>query len=183
MPSTSSGTPSLHLPSAPSPDHCTSVPRHVAQVARLCICALFKFCVPRLDLQVARQSDFLELACHAFDTKWHTVVEVLFEVMSWRAMPIVVDGSGVPRPAWRATPFLCPPFCSLEFITSVPRPLWNLILACHAHMHAWIYLLEFSTGVPRLVPGVPCQCFFVAFALKWHASFTRPASCLSSTHF
>ncbi|KAL4391284.1 hypothetical protein AHAS_Ahas03G0229700 [Arachis hypogaea] len=157
----------------PSLDHCTSVPRHVAQVARPCICALFKFGVPCLGLQVARQSDFLELACHAFDTKWHTVVEVLFEVMSWRAMPgssngtpIVIDGSDMPRPS-----------CVLLFA------LWNLLLACHAHMHAWIYLLEFSTGVPRLVPSVPRQCIFVAFALNWHASFTCPASCFSSTHF
>ncbi|KAL4397101.1 hypothetical protein AHAS_Ahas01G0158200 [Arachis hypogaea] len=50
-------------------------------------------------------------------------------------------------------------------------------------MHAWISLLEFSTGVPRLAPGMPRQCIFVVFALKWHASFTRPAFCLSSSHF
>ncbi|KAL4391185.1 hypothetical protein AHAS_Ahas03G0219800 [Arachis hypogaea] len=28
--------------------------------------------VPRLDVQVARQSEIIKLACHAFDTKWHT---------------------------------------------------------------------------------------------------------------
>ncbi|KAL4337294.1 hypothetical protein AHAS_Ahas12G0095800 [Arachis hypogaea] len=31
-------------------------------------------------------------------------------------------------------------------------------------MHAWTSLLEFSTGVPRLAPGVPRQCIFVALA-------------------
>ncbi|KAL4391282.1 hypothetical protein AHAS_Ahas03G0229500 [Arachis hypogaea] len=109
-------------------DFSTFVPRYTAQVARPCICAFFKLGVPRLGLQVARQSDFLELACHAFDTKWHAVVEVLLEVVSWHAtpltssgMPIVVDGSGVPRPTWRATPLLFPPFYSLKFCTSVPR--------------------------------------------------------------
>ncbi|KAL4371340.1 hypothetical protein AHAS_Ahas06G0156000 [Arachis hypogaea] len=30
--------------------------------------------MPRLDLQVARQSEFLGLACHAFDTKWHAQI-------------------------------------------------------------------------------------------------------------
>ncbi|QHO34859.1 uncharacterized protein DS421_9g270630 [Arachis hypogaea] len=120
--------PSLQLPSAPSLDHCTNVPRHAGQAAHPCNCALFKLGVPRLGLQVARQSDFLELACHAFDTKWHAIVEVLLEVVSWRAMPstssgtpIVVDGSGVSRPTWRAMPLLFPPFCSPKFCTSVPR--------------------------------------------------------------
>ncbi|QHO57869.1 uncharacterized protein DS421_3g85920 [Arachis hypogaea] len=179
MPSTSSGTPSLQLPSAPTLDHCTNVPCHVAQVAHPCICALFKLGVPRLGLQVARQSDFLELACHAFDTKWHTIMEVLREMVSWHATPstssgtpIVVDGSGVPCPFY---------VLHLAF--------WNFVLACHAqslachtHMHAWISLLEFSTGVPCLALGMPRQYIFVAFAPKWHASFTRPASCLSSSH-
>ncbi|KAL4374039.1 hypothetical protein AHAS_Ahas05G0141900 [Arachis hypogaea] len=87
MPSTSSGTPSLQLPSAPSLDHCASVLRHAAQVARPCICALFKLGVPRLGLQVARQGDFLELACHAFDTKWHAIVEVLLEMRSYQHPP------------------------------------------------------------------------------------------------
>ncbi|QHO20167.1 uncharacterized protein DS421_11g335510 [Arachis hypogaea] len=107
-----------------------SVPHHVVQVARSWICELFKFGVPRLGSQVARPSDFLELACHAFDIKWHAIVEVLLGMVSWRAtplcssgMPIVVDGSGVPCPTWRAMPLLCPPFCSLEFCTSVPRPV------------------------------------------------------------
>ncbi|KAL4357130.1 hypothetical protein AHAS_Ahas09G0155900 [Arachis hypogaea] len=128
MPSTLSGMPSLQLPSVPSLDHCTSVPRHAAQVARPCICTLFKLGVPRLGLQVACQSDFFELACHAFNTKWHAVVEVLLEVASWRATPstssgtpIVVDGSGMPRLTWHATPLLFLPFCSLKFCTSVPR--------------------------------------------------------------
>ncbi|QHO23687.1 uncharacterized protein DS421_12g365690 [Arachis hypogaea] len=73
MPSTSSGTPSLQLPSAPSLDYCTSVPRHAVQVARPWICEVFKLGVPRLGSQVARPSDFLELACHAFNTKWHAI--------------------------------------------------------------------------------------------------------------
>ncbi|KAL4329397.1 hypothetical protein AHAS_Ahas13G0296000 [Arachis hypogaea] len=50
-------------------------------------------------------------------------------------------------------------------------------------MHGWTSSLDFSTGMPLLAPGVPRQCIFVAFAPKWHASFTRPASCLSSTYF
>ncbi|KAL4306446.1 hypothetical protein AHAS_Ahas16G0179100 [Arachis hypogaea] len=50
-------------------------------------------------------------------------------------------------------------------------------------MHAWISPLEFSTGVPRLAPSVPRQYIFVAFAPKWHASSTRLASYLSSSHF
>ncbi|KAL4356883.1 hypothetical protein AHAS_Ahas09G0131200 [Arachis hypogaea] len=141
--------PSLQLPSAPSLDHCTSVPCHASQVAHPCICVLFKLGVPRLGFQVARQSDFLELACHAFDTNWR--VTPLYS----SGTPIVVDGSA----------------CHAQS------------LACHVHMHAWISLLEFSTGVQRLAPVVPHQCIFVAFAPKWHANFTRPASCLSASHF
>ncbi|KAL4306553.1 hypothetical protein AHAS_Ahas16G0189800 [Arachis hypogaea] len=128
------------------------VPRHAAQVARPWICELFKLGVPRLGSQVARPSDFLGLACHAFDTKWHAIVKVLLGIVSWRATPLC--SSGMP-----------------------------IFLACHALMHASTSSLDFSTGVPRLAPGVPCQCIFVAFAPKWHASFTRPASCFSSTHF
>ncbi|QHN85996.1 uncharacterized protein DS421_16g542140 [Arachis hypogaea] len=116
MPSTSSGTPSLQLPLAPSLDYCTSVPRHAVQVARPWICELFKLGVPHLGSHVARPSDFLELACHAFDTKWHAIVKVLLGMASWRATPlcssgtpIVVDGLGVPRPTWRATPLSFPP--------------------------------------------------------------------------
>ncbi|QHN77316.1 uncharacterized protein DS421_19g651570 [Arachis hypogaea] len=115
-PSSSSGTPSLQLPSAPSLDCCTSVPRHAVQVARPWICELFKLGVPRLGSQVARPSGFLELACHAFDTKWHAIVEVLLGMVSWRGTPLcssgtpIVDGgSSVPRPIWRATPLLCLP--------------------------------------------------------------------------
>ncbi|QHN82493.1 uncharacterized protein DS421_20g696350 [Arachis hypogaea] len=129
-PGYSSRTPSLQLPSAPSLDCCSSMPRHAAQVAHSWICELFKLGVPRLRSQVARPSDFLGLACHAFDTKWHAIVKVLLEMVSWRATPlcssgtpIVVDGSGVPRPTWRATPLLCSLFGSLEFCISVPRPV------------------------------------------------------------
>ncbi|QHN86262.1 uncharacterized protein DS421_16g544600 [Arachis hypogaea] len=124
MPGCSSGTPSLQLPSAPSLDCCTSMPCHAAQVARPWFCELFKLGMPRLGSQVAHPSDILGLACHAFDSKWHTVVKVLLGMESWRAtplcssgMPIVVDKSGMPRP-----------FCvlhssSLEFCASVPRPV------------------------------------------------------------
>ncbi|KAL4276728.1 hypothetical protein AHAS_Ahas20G0236200 [Arachis hypogaea] len=59
-----SATPSLQLPSTPSLDCCTSVPRHAVQVARPWICELFKLGVPRLGSQVALRSGFLELACH-----------------------------------------------------------------------------------------------------------------------
>ncbi|QHO23670.1 uncharacterized protein DS421_12g365540 [Arachis hypogaea] len=93
-----------------------SVPRHAVQVACPWICELFKLGVPRLGSQVARPSDFLELACHAFDTKWHAIVGVLLGMVGWRATPlcssgtpIILDGLGVPRPTWRATPLLCPP--------------------------------------------------------------------------
>ncbi|KAL4276366.1 hypothetical protein AHAS_Ahas20G0200000 [Arachis hypogaea] len=82
-------------------------------------------------------------------------------MVSWHATPlcssgtpIVIDGSA----------------CHAQF------------LACHALMHAWTSL-DFSSGVPRLAPDMPRQCIFVAFASKWHASFTYLASCLSSTHF
>ncbi|QHN77754.1 uncharacterized protein DS421_19g655490 [Arachis hypogaea] len=153
MPSIPSGTPSFQLPSAPSMDCCTSVPRHVAQVARSWIRELFKLGVPHLCSQVARPSDFLELACHAFDTKWHAILEVLLGMVSWRATPIcssgtpiVVDESSVPRP-----------FCVLHFA------LWDFVLACHAqflachaHMHAWTSSLDFSIDVPCPAPGVPC---------------------------
>ncbi|QHO12163.1 uncharacterized protein DS421_15g504510 [Arachis hypogaea] len=81
-PSIPSGTPSLQFPSAPSLDYCTSVPRHAVQVARPWICELFRLGVPRLGSQVARPSDFLELAYHAFDTKWHAMVEVLLGMVS-----------------------------------------------------------------------------------------------------
>ncbi|QHN77805.1 uncharacterized protein DS421_19g655990 [Arachis hypogaea] len=123
MPSILSGTPSLQLPSAPSLDYCTSVPRHAAQVACPWTCELFKLGVPRLGSQVARPSDFLGLACHAFDTKCHAIVEVLLGMVSWRATPlcssgtpIVVDGSAVPRPTWHATPNLA---CHAPFMSSI----------------------------------------------------------------
>ncbi|KAL4292808.1 hypothetical protein AHAS_Ahas18G0065100 [Arachis hypogaea] len=89
------------------------VPRHAAQVARPWMCELFKLDVPRLGSQVARPSDFLELACHAFDTKWHAIVEVLLGMVSWHATPLCSSG----------TPLLCPPFGSLKFCISVPRPV------------------------------------------------------------
>ncbi|KAL4315905.1 hypothetical protein AHAS_Ahas15G0231800 [Arachis hypogaea] len=121
-PSTSSGTPSLQLPSAPSLDYCTSVPCHAAQVARPYICGLFKLGMPLLDPQVARPSDFLELACHTFDTKWHAIVKVPPGVVSWRATPLGSSGMPIVADAlWRATPT-----CMLELL------LWNLVLACHA---------------------------------------------------
>ncbi|QHO01868.1 uncharacterized protein DS421_13g418890 [Arachis hypogaea] len=121
-------------------------------------CELFKLGVPHLGSQVARPSDFFGLACHAFDTKWHAIVNVLLGMVSWRATPlcssgtpIVVDESGVPRP-------FCVLHCSsLEFCISVPRPfsgvpcpyayfeslLWTLVLACHAQLlvcHASAFL-------------------------------------------
>ncbi|KAL4357101.1 hypothetical protein AHAS_Ahas09G0153000 [Arachis hypogaea] len=84
-----------------------SVPRHGAQVARPCICALFMHLCTSWSWR------------DAFDTKWYAIVEVLLEMVSWRAMPlcssgtpIVVDGSGVPCPTWHVTPLLCPPFYS-----------------------------------------------------------------------
>ncbi|KAL4287573.1 hypothetical protein AHAS_Ahas19G0199700 [Arachis hypogaea] len=56
---------------------------------------------------------------------------------------------------WRATPL-----CSSGTPIVIDGPaLWNFVLACHTHMHAWTSSLDFSTGVPR------------------------PASCLSSTQF
>ncbi|QHO07433.1 uncharacterized protein DS421_14g463670 [Arachis hypogaea] len=158
-PSSSSGMPSLQLPSTPSLDCCTSVTRHAIQVARPWICELFKLGVPCLGPQVARPSGFLELACHAFDTKWHAIVEVLLGMVSWRATPLCSSG----------TPIVVA--CHAQS------------LARHALMHAWTSSLDFSTAVSRLAPGVPRQCIFVAFAPKWHANFTHPASCLSSTHF
>ncbi|QHN77757.1 uncharacterized protein DS421_19g655520 [Arachis hypogaea] len=72
-----------------------NVPRHAAQVARPYICGLFRLGVPRLDPQVARPSDFLELVCHAFDTKWHAIVKVPPGVVTWRAMPLGPSGTPV----------------------------------------------------------------------------------------
>ncbi|QHN92874.1 uncharacterized protein DS421_17g587730 [Arachis hypogaea] len=137
-PGCSSGTPSLQLPLAPSLDCCTSVPRHAAQVARPWFCELFKLGVPRLGSQVAHLSDFLGLACHTFDTKWHAIVKVLLGMESWRATPlcssgtpIVVDESGVPRPAWRATPLLCPPLWLSEILYQRATPsLWRATPIC-----------------------------------------------------
>ncbi|KAL4329704.1 hypothetical protein AHAS_Ahas13G0326700 [Arachis hypogaea] len=83
---------------------CTSVPRHAGQVARPYNCGLLKLGVPRLVPQMARPSDFLELACYAFDTKWHAIVMFPPGVVSWHARPLgssgtptVGDGLGVPR--------------------------------------------------------------------------------------
>ncbi|KAL4391031.1 hypothetical protein AHAS_Ahas03G0204400 [Arachis hypogaea] len=85
------------------------MPRHAAQVARPYICGFLKLGMPWLVPQVARPSDFLMLACHTFDTKWHAHGGM----MSWHATPlgssgtpIESDGLGVPRPTWRATPTL-----------------------------------------------------------------------------
>ncbi|KAL4315514.1 hypothetical protein AHAS_Ahas15G0192700 [Arachis hypogaea] len=100
------------------------VPRHVAQVARPYNCGLFKLGMPCLVPQVARPSDFLELACHAFDTKWHTIVKVLPGVMGWCVR--------------RATPNLV---CHALLVSSIVA-LWNFVLACHAQSlacHAHMY--------------------------------------------
>ncbi|KAL4374190.1 hypothetical protein AHAS_Ahas05G0157000 [Arachis hypogaea] len=99
--------------STSSMETCTGVARLDAQVACPLYGGSFKLGVPRLGLQVAHPSDGLELACHAFDTKWHTQVVVPSGLMNWRATPhgssgtpIMGDGLGVPRPACRATPLL-----------------------------------------------------------------------------
>ncbi|KAL4357050.1 hypothetical protein AHAS_Ahas09G0147900 [Arachis hypogaea] len=95
------------------------------------------------------------MACHAFDTKW--LACHTHDLVLCIGVPCLV--AQVARRTCHANPW------------------------CHAHLHAWISLLDFSTGMPRLAPGMLRQCIFMAFALKWHANFTRPTSCLSSSHF
>ncbi|KAL4315707.1 hypothetical protein AHAS_Ahas15G0212000 [Arachis hypogaea] len=133
------GVPHLSLQMARHSDM-IGVPRHAVQVARPWICELFRLGVPCLGSQVARPSDFLELACHSFDTKWHAIVEVLLGMVSWRATPLcssgtpmIIDGSGVPRPTWRATPspWRATPTCMLGLL------LCTLVLACHAIAFLW----------------------------------------------
>ncbi|KAL4306508.1 hypothetical protein AHAS_Ahas16G0185300 [Arachis hypogaea] len=119
MPSTSSGTPSpcfgLFVHWRATPGRSSGTPK------------LFKLSVPRLDPQVACPSDFLELASHAFNTKWHAIVKVPPGVMGWCATPL--GSSGTPIVA-----------------DGVSRPF--CVLHCCS--------LELCTSVPRLVPGVPC---------------------------
>ncbi|KAL4350425.1 hypothetical protein AHAS_Ahas10G0140700 [Arachis hypogaea] len=56
MPHHPSGTPSSNETGVPRPS----------------LALVPKVGVPCLDVQVARQSGTIELACHTFDTKWHS---------------------------------------------------------------------------------------------------------------
>ncbi|KAL4371601.1 hypothetical protein AHAS_Ahas06G0182100 [Arachis hypogaea] len=64
-------TPEFTGPLIPPLENTTSMPRHETGVSRLSFAMVLEVGVPRLDVQVARQSGMIELACHAFDTKWH----------------------------------------------------------------------------------------------------------------
>ncbi|KAL4286943.1 hypothetical protein AHAS_Ahas19G0136700 [Arachis hypogaea] len=71
MPHLPSGTPEFTGPLIPPLENTTSVPCHETGMSRHSFAMVPEVGVPRLDVQVARQSEMIELACHAFDTKWH----------------------------------------------------------------------------------------------------------------
>ncbi|KAL4357048.1 hypothetical protein AHAS_Ahas09G0147700 [Arachis hypogaea] len=66
-----SGTPKFIGPLIPPLENTTSMPRHETGVSRPSFALVPEVGVPCLDVQVAHQSAMIELACHAFDTKWH----------------------------------------------------------------------------------------------------------------
>ncbi|KAL4356961.1 hypothetical protein AHAS_Ahas09G0139000 [Arachis hypogaea] len=66
-----SSTPEFTGPLISPLKNTTSVPRHETGVSRPSFAMVPEVGVPRLDVQVAHQSEMIELACHGFDTKWH----------------------------------------------------------------------------------------------------------------
>ncbi|KAL4321821.1 hypothetical protein AHAS_Ahas14G0148800 [Arachis hypogaea] len=99
--------------------------------------------VPRLSLQVARHSEILGLACHAFDIKWNTQPLLLLGVprldpqvarpsdflelacnafdTKWHAIVKVVPGVV----SWCATPFGSSGTPIVADGLGVPRPTWR----------------------------------------------------------
>ncbi|KAL4397401.1 hypothetical protein AHAS_Ahas01G0188200 [Arachis hypogaea] len=63
--------PEFTSPLIPSLENTTSVSRHETGVSRPLFAMVPDVGVPRLDVQVARQSKIIKLVCHAFDTWWH----------------------------------------------------------------------------------------------------------------
>ncbi|KAL4381112.1 hypothetical protein AHAS_Ahas04G0100900 [Arachis hypogaea] len=109
MPHHPSGTPSSFGPLSPPLKNTTSVPCHETGVPRPSLALVPKVGVPRLDAQVACQSGIIELACHAFDTKWHALVRLL--ELACHAFDT----------KWHAQPFYWP----------------SCLLACHAWLLKW----------------------------------------------
>ncbi|KAL4374112.1 hypothetical protein AHAS_Ahas05G0149200 [Arachis hypogaea] len=64
-----SGTPESTGPLISPLENTTSVPGHETGVSHPSFAIVPEVGVPRLDVQVARQSEKIELACNAFDTK------------------------------------------------------------------------------------------------------------------
>ncbi|KAL4356887.1 hypothetical protein AHAS_Ahas09G0131600 [Arachis hypogaea] len=67
-----SGMPESTGPLIPLLKNTTSVPRFETGVSRPSIAIVLVVGMPRLDVQAAHQSEMIELACHAFNTNWHT---------------------------------------------------------------------------------------------------------------
>ncbi|KAL4391257.1 hypothetical protein AHAS_Ahas03G0227000 [Arachis hypogaea] len=80
-----SGTPGFTGPLTPPLENTISVPRHETGMSRPSFAMVPDVGVPRLNVQVARQSEIIKLACHAFNTKWHT------------QLYLASLGAGVPR--------------------------------------------------------------------------------------
>ncbi|KAL4356862.1 hypothetical protein AHAS_Ahas09G0129100 [Arachis hypogaea] len=103
--------------------------------------------MPRLRLQVARPSDFLELAYHAFDTKWHAIVEVLLKmslachahIHAWTSS--LDFSTGVPRLA-PSVPRQC---IFVAFAPSGTPVLHAQLLVCLLPIFDALFHLKFST--------------------------------------
>ncbi|KAL4276299.1 hypothetical protein AHAS_Ahas20G0193300 [Arachis hypogaea] len=132
----------------------------------------------RLVLQVVCLGENLELACHVFDTKWHT------QPLLWPSSTLACHAwmlkwhAQVRIESWRATPSTpsdTPSFALVFLSAGVPRldlhvahPSDDLKLACHAFDTKWHVQpfgpstpsLETCTGVPHLDAQVarPLYC-------------------------
>ncbi|KAL4337314.1 hypothetical protein AHAS_Ahas12G0097800 [Arachis hypogaea] len=107
--------------------------------------------MPCLGSQVACPSDFFGLACHAFDTNWHATP------LCSSGTPIVIDGSGVPRPFFSGVPH---PYACFESL------LWTLVLACHA------LLLEcYASAFLWRLLQVSCQFHMPSFLFVFYPIF------------
>ncbi|KAL4381522.1 hypothetical protein AHAS_Ahas04G0141900 [Arachis hypogaea] len=73
-----SGTPEFTGPLIPPLENTTSVSCHDTGVSPPSFAMVPNVGMPRLDVQVARQSEIIKLACHAFDSKWHTQLYLAF---------------------------------------------------------------------------------------------------------
>ncbi|KAL4394580.1 hypothetical protein AHAS_Ahas02G0166200 [Arachis hypogaea] len=73
-----SGTPEFTGPLIPSLENTSSVSRHETGVSRPSFSMDPDVGVPRLDVQVACQSEIIKLACHAFNTKWQAQLYLAF---------------------------------------------------------------------------------------------------------